>query len=258
MIDQMLPLLEQAGIKLIIALHDRYSLGVWNQDAYARELNLGYRNGNPYQIAIDGFYNNAQMEAKFDSRIALILNYPSQSYPGSTFGSLGNVILSFNIENESQAHLTTIHRNWLCKRATAAKRFVSNGVLISTGGGAYFGDSLIQENFLCPAIDIITIHSYESLDTFANNLRTASTLARANNKKLIFEEYGSEAPEKSAFITSVSNLCNNLGIPSMVWQTLPSEKGSFEFWSDDTLAWTALSNSAANARTVRSDLAPLL
>ena len=258
MIDRMLPLLEQAGIKLIIALHDRYSLGVWNEDAYSRELILGYRNGNSYQTAVDGFYNNAQMEAKFDSRIAFILNYASKSYPGSTFGSLGKVILSFNIENESQGHLTTFHRTWLCKRATAAKKFVSNGVLISTGGGWNFGDSLIQENFLCPAIDIISIHSYESLDTFAANLRTASTLARANNKKLIFEEYGSDAPDKSAFITSVSNICNNLGIPSMVWQTLPSEKGYFEFWSDDTLSWAALSTSAANARLGKSDLAPLL
>jgi mannan endo-1,4-beta-mannosidase len=258
MIDNMLPRAAKYRIKLVIAIHDRYSLGVWAMDAYAKAYNYPFTNGNARQGSLDRFYKDSNGIAAFERRMQYVLTYKSKTMGGASFGSLSNVIQSFNIENESQGHLAVRYTNWLCDRAQTAKKFVSNGVLVSTGGGVAFWDSLDETNFKCPYIDVIAIHSYDGIGSFDANLKKAASLATIYKKKIVLEEFGTTVADKSGFINAVAALANPLGIPMMIWQAMPANKGDFEFWADETRNWQALAKSAEDALKVKSQFAPKL
>jgi mannan endo-1,4-beta-mannosidase len=197
MVDDLMVKTFAAGIKLVIALHDRYSLGCWSSDAYVSKYSLQQVDcaSNVGQQNLYSFYSGRDSGADFDLRVAHILNYRSAAFNNQRFGKLSQAIHSFDLQNEGQGHLSQKYNAWWCERATAAKALIASdgsrvldGPRISTGGGANFEDSSIMENYQCAAIDIIAIHTYSGSD---EELRSALTrnvaLAQQYNKAIVLQ-----------------------------------------------------------------------
>ncbi|CAF3433209.1 unnamed protein product, partial [Rotaria sp. Silwood2] len=148
-------------IKLIIALHDRYSLGCY---AYKAD---GYVSKYKIPTAIDcsppndasKFYSNERAKTDFVNRLTYLLDHVNP-YFGQRWGSLSRIIFSFQVENESQGHISTYNIRWMCDINMRIRSLVNNGVLLSTGGDVNYDLSLRLENFQCSALDLISLHDY--------------------------------------------------------------------------------------------------
>lgn len=114
----------------------------------------------------------------------------------------------------------------------------SDSILVSTGGGAYLDNSLLDPYFSCESLDILAIHAYGTGDFETSKLQRYVTKAKNAGKKLIMQEWGAcytDAPnhncnEGSALSTNVRD--DNIrkwaasidasGIPWFYWQILPN------------------------------------
>jgi hypothetical protein len=87
------------------------------------------------------------------------------------------VIYAFDVENESQGYMTKINSEWVCGRASVLKSLIQDPtILVSTGGGVMFSDSLSLSHFTCPYVDIVSVHSYESLSKYPSQLELGTSL----------------------------------------------------------------------------------
>lgn len=174
-IDGLLNKIQGTGIKLIIAMHDRYSLGCWASDAYVKKFDLPQTDCSQATNEPTDFYWRSDAQADFDNRLKHILSHRNPYFNNRTWSELGEVILAFDIENESQAYMKQVNHGWLCDRAAEVKPLLKNGVLVATGGGADFFDSMDTANFECPHLDVVTLHSYSGLDSITSNLETGKS-----------------------------------------------------------------------------------
>lgn len=112
-------------------------------------------------------------------------------------------------------------------------------ILVSTGGGAWLANSLLDGYFKCAALDVLAIHAYGVGDFSTSSLQPYVQKAQAAGKKLIMQEWG------ACYTTASNNNCNGgsplasgtrdnniknwagsitaAGIPWMYWQILPNE-----------------------------------
>lgn len=90
--------------------------------------------------------------------------------------------------------MSTFEPSWMCGRATKMRPLVTNGILISTGGGSSFSDSVASSYFQCSALDIIAIHDFSNANIdYLQNLEFAAGNATAYNKSIILEEFGTQS-----------------------------------------------------------------
>ncbi|KAI8611850.1 glycoside hydrolase family 5 protein [Chytriomyces sp. MP71] len=248
-VDAMLPLLSKHGIRLLIAMHDRWNLdGTWGIcDAYCQK----YMGGSGKDLR--AFYASEEAQAQFDKRLAHVARYESKTMGGRAWMDLPEVIYALEIQNEGQGTSNGIDQfsnpDWWCGRATALRAVMGDSqVKISTGGGQDFGHSILDNNFACKALDVIALHSYESdMGTIQKNLADAQNKAQAQGQVIIFEEFGVQGG-KADFIAKVGALANSMGIPWMPWEVSnPSAKSDYEFWMDDSETWSALTKYAKAA-----------
>ncbi|GIL48225.1 hypothetical protein Vafri_4909 [Volvox africanus] len=166
MIDTLMLRTQQRGIKLIIALHDRYSLGCWSSDAYVLKYKIPVSSdcgSRPSDNDLTAFYKSADAAADMDRRFAHIVAHRNPNFGNLPWSNIPEAILGFDIQNEGQGHLRNgdiPNRNWICERASQLKPRLATGVLVVSGGGADIWDSALDEHFKCPYIDVISVHSY--------------------------------------------------------------------------------------------------
>jgi mannan endo-1,4-beta-mannosidase len=122
------------------------------------------------------------------------------------------------------------------------------------GGGNEFSNSDISQNWACPTLDLIDIHSYSDPSTFRVQAPVALQHALAAKKLVLFEEFGATGSNKAKLVGEYISIFHDLKAPWMVWQINKPGKGAadFEFWTDEatfgvvkTGAATALSVGAA-------------
>ena len=103
------------------------------------------------------------------------------------------------------------------------------------GGGNEFPNSDIPENWACPALDIVNLHSYSGVDEFRNKGPVALQRALEANKLTLFEEFGASGQTKADEIAAHIQVFNDLGVPWMPWQISKPGNGAsdFEFWTDE-------------------------
>jgi mannan endo-1,4-beta-mannosidase len=111
-------------------------------------------------------------------------------------------------------------------------------ILVSTGGGAYLANSLLDAYFSCAALDVLAIHAYGIGDFDTAKLKTYVDRAKTAGKKLIMQEWG------ACYTDASNNNCNDgspistaardqnirkwagqidaAGIPWFYWQILPN------------------------------------
>jgi mannan endo-1,4-beta-mannosidase len=124
--------------------------------------------------------------------------------------------------------------------ATAIKDNMSHNpaILVSTGGGAYLPNSLLDGYFTCASLDVLAIHAYGVADFATDKLTPYVDRALASGKKLIMQEWG------ACYTTAPNHNCNGggpldvnvrdenirtwaasidaAGIPWFYWQILPN------------------------------------
>ena len=94
------------GLKLVIALSDRYALGFWSTDAYALKLNIVKSGSSGAQQVANAasFYTSSSAIASFDNRLAHILSHQNSLMGGKTWAELDSVVYAF--EGEHLLHFT--------------------------------------------------------------------------------------------------------------------------------------------------------
>lgn len=63
-------------------------------------------------------------------------------------------------------------------------------ILVTTGGGAYLANSLLDPYFSCASLDVLAIHAYGVGDFDTAKLKTYVDHAKSAGKKLIMQEWG--------------------------------------------------------------------
>ncbi|KAJ3237784.1 hypothetical protein HDU81_009023 [Chytriomyces hyalinus] len=251
-IDTLMVLCVKYNIRLLIAMHDRWSLdATWTIcDAYCQ----AYRGGDG---SLSGFYANPTAEARFDKRLAYIATHQNSQMGNRAWKDIPEAIYAFEIENEGQGRSGAnevpqySNRNWWCSRATALRKVIGTSqILISTGGAQDFENAMTNESFSCPALDVIALHSYsQDLNYMMNKLTEAQAMGQQNNKIVIFEEFGATTiAAKVNIINTIGDFCNKKKIPWLPWQVSSvSKPDDFEFWTDQTSVWSALTKNAQAA-----------
>ncbi|PSK42055.1 hypothetical protein B9Z65_3969 [Elsinoe australis] len=221
--------------QLMIEAHER--------DAYVTKYKLPAVDCNTAQASqndVTFFYQDASPVSDFDNRITHILTHRNALLPNSPqWKDLSSHIFAFNIQNEGQGHL----RNniapapqWWCDRSKHMRSVMGNSaVLISTGGGNEFPNSDIPENWACPTLDLVDIHSYNGVEGFKKNAPVALQHAKDAGKLVLFEEFGATGENKADVVGQHIKVFNGLKVPWMVWQINKPGKGAadYEFWTDE-------------------------
>ncbi|BGP31546.1 hypothetical protein JCM10296v2_003316 [Rhodotorula toruloides] len=246
LIDQLMYDCKQRGLKLMIALSDRYALGYWSTDSYATQLNIVKAGSSGVQKIADAssFYTSEWAIGMFEKRLAHIMNHQNQALGGRKWADLDDVIYAVEPQNEPQGHMSMASSTWACDRAAYLKSLISSNILISSGGGITLTDSLGSWATGCGAFDIVSVHDY---GTSASS--TANALAAAQNdhpgKKVIMGEWGIAGVNKAAIISQFVSAFKAKGVSWSYWEiTKPGAKATdFEIWTDEP-AWQALTGQA--------------
>jgi len=236
-VDTLMLEASQRGIKLIISLHDRYSLGCWQKDGYVSKYNIPNTapNCNTGVNQPIVFYTNGNAQADFDKRLIHILTHKNPSFGNRPWGEISEAVLAFEPQNEAQGHMNNPDWSWHCKRAAAMAPYVKNGILIATGGGVDFGTSLVDQNFQCEHINVVCLHSYStSTSEFNSQLSSAKSKANSHGKRVILEEFGVTGSDtsKANTLASLIDATINNGIPFLPWEFLRPTTSDYEFYTD--------------------------
>ncbi|CAK4603397.1 unnamed protein product [Aphanomyces euteiches] len=106
-------------------------------------------------------------------------------------------VLGFEPQNESQGwlhswnngQLVVPNPNWVCDRATKMRQNIPNkDILILSGGGTDYDSCKLINFFQCPAVDVVSIHTYA--DANLNVLQQFVDLTNQYNERVVVEEFG--------------------------------------------------------------------
>ncbi|GAA5884393.1 hypothetical protein JCM3774_002357 [Rhodotorula dairenensis] len=242
LIDQLMVDCQQRGLKLLIALSDRYALGFWATDCYATHLNIVQPGSSGAQKVADAssFYTDEWAISMFQKRLAHIMAHPNSLMGGKTWAELDSVILAVEPQNEPQGHMLMASSTWACDRAGYLKSLIKSNILISSGGGITTSDSLGSWAVNCDAIDIVSVHDY---GTSAGTTAAALASARANHpdKQIIMGEWGIAGANKADLVAAFVSAFRDQGLSWMYWEVVRPGKAAsdFEIWTDEP-AWQAL------------------
>ncbi|GAA5912348.1 uncharacterized protein JCM6883_005640 [Sporobolomyces salmoneus] len=244
-IDKLMADCSDRGLKLMIALSDRYALGFWSTNSYALNLKIispSQKGQQSLKIKdASSFYSNEWAIQMFEKRISRALNHENQLLGRKKWKDLSSVVYAFEAQNEPQGYMTPSNPSWVCDRSKyIASQLSGSGILISSGGGTDTSHSLESWATGCSAIDVVSVHDYGT-----NGWSTASTLAKAKQnhpgKTIVMGEWGVTGSNKAKKIGEFVEAFEKNGIPWMYWQITSPGAGDkdFEVWTSEP-AWNAL------------------
>lgn len=223
-------------------MHDRYQLGCWGNDTYAVKYNLPQIDCTYQKASLNDagvFYSNPDAIKDFDHRIEHILEHRNHKIAGSPkWKDLSEHVFSLEIQNEGQGHNGDIppYPHWWCDRSKVMRKLMDcSKVKISTGGGNAFSNSDIPENWACPTLDVVDVHSYDNAASYNTTIPGILKHALDAKKLMILEEFGATGANKAADVKQHIDVINSYGIPWMIWEMSKPGKGAgdFEFWTDE-------------------------
>jgi mannan endo-1,4-beta-mannosidase len=274
------------GIKLLVSIHS-YNALEGNTDFYGKWYGTG------------DFYTNSDAIKNFKDRISHVLAHKN-SVTGKTWSQSSEYIFAFEAQNEAMhpqvlsklgltphVHLAnspkgnpTVLASWQCTMAKAIKDNLNNpSILVTTGGGAWLDNSLLDPYFSCSSLDVLAIHAYGTGDFATSKLKPYVEKAKKAGKKLIMQEWG------ACYTDASNNNCNGgsplpvstrdaniknwaasidaAGIPWFYWQILPNRDPhygwDYEVGIND-VSWGALKSAglAAGKAEAAFDFSPYL
>ncbi|KWU42629.1 glycoside hydrolase family 5 protein, partial [Rhodotorula sp. JG-1b] len=242
LVDQLMVDCKERGLKLLIALSDRYALGFWSTDCYATHLNIVQPGSSGAQKVADAskFYTDDWTISMFEKRLAHIMKHSNALMGGQTWAELDSVILAVEPQNEPQGHMLMASSTWTCDRAAYLKSLIKSNILVSSGGGITTTDSLGSWAVNCGSIDIVSVHDY---GTSAGVTASALASARSNHpdKQIIMGEWGVAGANKAQIVAAFVSAFKDQGLSWMYWEVVRPGKAAsdFEVWTDEP-AWQAL------------------
>ncbi|KAM5521047.1 glycoside hydrolase family 5 protein [Fusarium oxysporum f. sp. phaseoli] len=216
------------GIKLLISIHS-YNALENNSDFYGK----WYATGD--------FYTSSKAISQFKDRIAHVLAHKHPK-TGKTWAQSSDYIFAFEAQNEAmhpQGNPQAL-ASWQCTMAKSIKDNLNGNskILVTTGGGAYLDNSLLDAYFTCDSLDVLAFHAYGVADLTTSRLQPFVDKAKKAGKKLIIQEWG------VCYTDAENNNCNGgspvpastrdgnikkwaanidaAGIPWFYWQILPN------------------------------------
>ncbi|EUC30483.1 glycoside hydrolase family 5 protein [Bipolaris zeicola 26-R-13] len=272
--------LSKGQMKVIIAPHDAHALRGSNDvpcDAYCKDLG-GY--------FLD-FYSSDKYRELYKTRLEVFFkHYPSKNFDGRPWGTLSEVILGVDIQNQPFSGIFPIPagESWICDMASHLKFTLgldASSIAVISGGvsGAQKPDewqNFPDSVFDCKAIDIIGIHGYFSKQhdatagtPWANMFVPGNTLTgRAKGKKkgdgklLLVEEWSYVHNDdfglfyKQEALFDQGNALNYRGIPWLYSHLTTIEEGKtarINPIQPSYTSWTALKQVLKAAQTARSN-----
>ncbi|TKA50408.1 hypothetical protein B0A53_06263 [Rhodotorula sp. CCFEE 5036] len=242
LVDQLMVDCKERGLKLLIALSDRYALGFWSTDCYATHLNIVQPGSFGAQKVADAskFYTDEWTISMFEKRLAHIMKHSNALMGGRTWAELESVIFAVEPQNEPQGHMLMASSTWACDRAAYLKSLIKSNILVSSGGGITTTDSLGSWAVNCDSIDIVSVHDY---GTSAGVTASALASARSNHpdKQIIMGEWGVAGANKAQIVAAFVAAFRDQGLSWMYWEVVRPGKAAsdFEVWTDEP-AWQAL------------------
>jgi mannan endo-1,4-beta-mannosidase len=238
------------GIKLIIAMHDRYAL-MYPSEAYVKKYNIPT---TPKQTVNDAsiFYTNSEAQQDFDKRLSWILYHQNPHFNGRRWYEISEAIFSFEAQNEAMGHMDLVNIQWHCDRAKLIKNTLKNGILVTNGGGIDFPTSLQTQYFQCPYIDVICLHSYDyDANHVSQQVQKGLDLAWQYGKRIIVEEFGANNNQEKVLPPLIQSI-KNLNVPWMFWEIMKPGAGGndFEIWTDEAVWWDVISPSTKSTDTI--------
>jgi len=229
LIDGLMITANKYGVKLLISMHSFNALQAG--DVYGKEWGTGY------------FYELSAATTAFDNRLRHVLTHTHTTL-GKQWKDLPQYIFAFEAENEAMigngAAYIAAHQSWQCDRAQTIKSVIGNnsGILVTTGGESWLDESMQPDWFTCPYLDVLAIHAYGTGDFDQSKIAGYVKQAVANNKKLLFQEWGAcyfdtsnnDCPTGSPLSSSqrgqnIKNWANTIasaGVPWLYWEILPN------------------------------------
>ena len=236
--NRMLYLASAYNIKIILAMHDRWSLGCWRSDAYVIKYNLPAAADPSTCNNILGsdnnptlFYNDQLIINDFKNRLKYMLNISNPYLNNTKWGDLTNVFYSFEAQNEYlRGYVNPTNKKWICEISKYLKTLTN--IKISSGGGIECIDMLFTDSLVnCEGIDMITLHDYNPKSVSKVILSYTVFHANNNGKKVILAEFGSS---ELLDIKDHVDLANSYGVPWMVWSLDKANKG-LSIWNNSNI-----------------------
>ncbi|KAJ4248468.1 hypothetical protein NW762_012805 [Fusarium torreyae] len=257
------------NIKLLISIHS-YNALENKADFYGKYYGTG------------DFYTNGNAISQFKDRITHVLAYKNPKN-GKTWSQSSEYIFAFEAQNEAmhpQGNPTAL-ASWQCTMAKSIKDNLNGNskILVTTGGGAYVDNSLLDPYFSCSSLDVLAIHAYGADDLTTSKLQPYVNKAKNAGKKLIMQEWG------ACYTNAANQNCNGgsplatgtrdanikkwaanidaAGIPWFYWQILPNpdphQGWDYEVGIND-VNWGALKTAGLAAGQAESafDFSPYL
>ncbi|KAM0343532.1 hypothetical protein ACHAPU_008427 [Fusarium lateritium] len=223
------------GIKLLVSIHS-YNALEGNKDFYGK------------YYGTSDFYTNSQAIAQFKQRIAHVLAHKNPKN-GKTWAQSSEYIFAFEAQNEAmhpQGNKPAL-ASWQCTMAQSIKDNLQGNskILVTTGGGSYVDDSLLDPYFSCSSLDVLGIHAYGTTDFTTSKLKPYVEKAKNAGKKLIMQEWGAcytnaannncnggsplSASTRDANIKKWAAAIDESGIPWFYWQILPNPDPHYDW-----------------------------
>ncbi|CAK4665570.1 unnamed protein product [Aphanomyces euteiches] len=193
--------------------------------------------------------------ARIPAEVAVLgafLQRKNPNFGNRAWGNIPEAILGFEPQNESQGWLQSWNNgqlvvpnpNWVCDHATKMRHSIPNkNIFILSGGGTDYDSCKLINFFQCPAVYVVSIHTYA--DANLNVLSQFVGLTKQYNKRVIVEEFGYTG-NKANFMLAAQNA----GLPWMIWEVLkPGNTCGYETWTDESEAWQAIVNGASTANS---------
>ncbi|KAF2151594.1 glycoside hydrolase family 5 protein [Myriangium duriaei CBS 260.36] len=222
-LDDFMAVANGYGIKLLVSLYSYNALAA-NSDFYGKYYGTG------------DFYTNSDAINYYKQRVAHIMAHVNP-HNGKPWSQSSEYIFAFETQNEAMHD----QASWQCNIAGAIRSNLAGNtnILVSTGGGAWLANSLLDAYFSCDALDVLAIHAYGVGDFATSTIQPYVSKAQAAGKKLIMQEWG------ACYTTAENNNCNGggpldegtrgsnikqwagsiaaAGVPQFYWQILPNE-----------------------------------
>ncbi|KAM0747368.1 glycoside hydrolase [Meredithblackwellia eburnea MCA 4105] len=245
-VDQLMYDCKARGLKLIIALHDRYALGFWSTDTYATQFNIVAAGSSGAQKVSNAatFYTSSKAISSFQNRLKHILNHQNSLLGGKTWAQLSDVVYAFEAENEPQGHMATASSSWVCDRSKFLKTLLPSGssIKISSGGGITTTDSLGNWAMGCSSLDIVSVHDYGTNPAVTvAAIVQANSVAKQSGKTVILGEWGITGSNKATIIGQFVSALKKAKVSWMYWEVVKPGKAAsdFEVWTDEP-SWAKL------------------
>jgi len=241
------------GIKLNIALHDRWSLGCWRTDAYVYKFNIPTADCSTNASHNDPqiFYNDATAVQDYQNRINHILNHVNPHF-NQPWKNIQQAIFAFEIENESQGLSSATNTNWPCIISSYIASQGINSNITITSGGAFCGNNPMLPSTLasCPDLDVLTIHNYNSPANLQTQVNQFQQAAAAAGKRWLVQEFGvtQNTANRAQVYKDWIDCAFTDATPWLFWE-LGSDTGNDDFavWTSQTSTWNMVAGNAKYA-----------